>query len=265
MKRITLGAVDYGLAFGIDRAQRSLLEAGRLSAVGCLVSADLWPREFKPLRETIDESAGHALVGLTIALSGPFVTPCSKRAHDVFGVEFPSRGWMRRRAFFRMLPDGLIVEEIIAQIDRFIDYFGAVPDFLTMRDGLMRSRPIARLVITALEQRALPQAPYLVSPFLDGWRARRFENFAHKAGYPVLPRGPSLPETIDKDTLHQTLHRHFDGLTDMTFVTCMPGEADDRLRRRESQHQVATRVCHLNVLRSGEFFRTLDQKDVFLF
>lgn len=265
MKRITLGAVDYGLAFGIDRAQRSLLEAGHLSAVGCLVSADLWPREFKPLRETIDKKAGHALVGLTIALSGPFVSPCSKRARDVFGEEFPTRGWMRRRGFLHMLPDGLIVEEIISQLDRFIAYFGAAPDFLTMREGLMRSRTIANLVITALEQRALPASPLLVSPFLEGWRAQRFEKFARKAGYQVLARGPSLPETEDRNELHKTLHRHFDGLTDMTFVTCMPAEADDRLRRRETQHQIATRVCQHNVLSSGEFFRTLAQKDVYLF
>ena len=34
MKRITLGALDYGLAFGVDRALRDLVEQGRLSALG---------------------------------------------------------------------------------------------------------------------------------------------------------------------------------------------------------------------------------------
>ena len=44
MKQITLGALDYGLAFGVDRALRDLAVNGRLSAIDALVTTELWPR-----------------------------------------------------------------------------------------------------------------------------------------------------------------------------------------------------------------------------
>ncbi|ADZ71884.1 ChbG/HpnK family deacetylase [Polymorphum gilvum] len=265
MKRITLAAVDYGLAFGVDRAVRSLLAARRLSAVGCLVCTDLWSREYLPLRELAEQEAGHALIGLTVALSGRTGEPCSLRWRDTFGASFRTPGWISRRATLRLLPDEIVRSEIVAQIRLFADYFGRAPDFVTLRDGLMRHRVIAGLLMKAVADCGLKKPPLLIFPLAEGWRARRFARFAAKHGLKTLPCGPLLPALEDRAALQQALRGHFDGLADMTFVACMPAVPDDRLRRIESRHQVAVRACQFDVLMSDEFFRTLDEKDVFLY
>ena len=75
MKRITLGALDYAVAFGVVRTLRSLLLEGRLSAVGCLVASELWSREFKPMQDVAQKVGNRALIGVTLAFSGDRVHP----------------------------------------------------------------------------------------------------------------------------------------------------------------------------------------------
>ena len=60
------------------------------------------------------------------------------------------------------------------------------------------------------------------------------------------------------------MRRHFDGMADMTFVHCIPGKADDRLRREEPRDKVAIRECQREVLASDRFFHTLEDTNVFL-
>ncbi|WP_439529916.1 ChbG/HpnK family deacetylase [Pannonibacter sp.] len=265
MKRITLAAVDYGLAFGIDRALRDLLSKGRLSAVGCLVASDLWTREYKPLREVADEVGGHGLVGLTAVLSGPGLKPQSQRWLSTFGEAFKSPAWYARRSVTGLLPDEVIVAELEAQIVRFQDYWGAAPQFLTLRNGLIRHRPVARLLLAALENQSVAPLPLLVYPQADGWEARRFARFAARHGLDTLPCGPRLPDLEDEAALQAALRLHFDGLPDRAVVVCRPGEADDRLRRLERQTQVEQREVQRRVLASQTFFNTLAEKDIFLY
>lgn len=265
MKRITLAAVDYGLAFGIDRALRDLLSKGRLSAVGCLVASDLWSREYKPLREVADAVGGHGLVGLTAVLSGEDLKPQSQRWVSTFGETFKSSAWYARRSMTGLLPDEVIVAELEAQIARFQDYWGGAPQFLTLRNGLMRHRPVARLVLAALENQKVSPLPLLIYPQAEGWEARRFARFAARHGLETLPCGPRLPDLADEPSLQAALRLHFDELPDRAVVVCRPGEADDRLRRMERPQQVEQREVQRRVLASQTFFNTLAEKDIFLY
>ena len=107
MKRITLGALDYGLAFGVDRALRELVERGRLSALGAMVATELWPREFRPLQETAEKVGKRALFGVTLAFSGDRVSPVSARMQEIYGDRMFTREQLQRRALLRLLPDHL--------------------------------------------------------------------------------------------------------------------------------------------------------------
>ncbi|GGB52745.1 hypothetical protein GCM10011316_25980 [Roseibium aquae] len=264
MKRVTLGALDYGVSFSVDRTLRQLLERGRLSAVGCLVASDLWSREFKPLQEVVDGLAHRALTGVTLAFSGDRVRPLSVRMRATYGDVMPAASKWAHRSMLRLLPDELLKEEAEAQIRRYSDLMGRAPDLVAVRDGLLAHPAIARIVTDAVRVNEGQTLPVLISPTDVPRLQNRLVKHAAKAGLKVLPKGPSLPETSDPERLHLLLKRHFDGLADMSFVASIPGRADNRLRRDEPRDKIAIRECQREVLSSQRFFQTLVEKDVYL-
>lgn len=264
MKRITLGALDYGVAFGVDRTLRSLLLQGRLSAVGCLVASELWSREYKPMQEVAQKIGKRGLIGITLAFSGDRVHPVSERMHAIYHDEMPSRGMMERRAMLRLLPDEVLAAEADAQLARFTGLMNLEPDFVAVREGLLDRTVVARLVFEAIERANFKTSPKILSPLESGLQAGRLARIAAKKGLVLLPKGPSLPATSDREELHKKLRHHFDGLADETFIHCIPGQADDRLRREEPLEKIAIRECQKDVLGSDRFFHTLEDANVFL-
>lgn len=264
MKRITLGALDYGLAFGVDRVLRDLLLAGRLSAVGCLVASELWSREFKPMQEVAEHLGHRAMIGVTLAFSGDRISPVSQSMKETYHDKMPSRGMLQRRAFLRLLPDETLAAEADAQLTRFAFLMNREPDFVAVREGLLDRSAIAKIVMDAVKRAEFVKQPVIISPTQSGLQAAWLRRLASQKGFEMLNKGPSLPETEDPEELHQKLGYHFDGLPDLTFITCIPGRADDRLRRDEPPEKIAIRECQWEVLASGRFFRTLDEKNVFL-
>lgn len=260
MKRITLGALDYGLAFGVDRTLRNLLVKGQLSAVGCMVATDLWSREFVPIRQIAEMADQRALIGVTVALSGDRVRPMSPDMQKIYGTCMPRREKWQPLAFARLLPDEVLEGEVRAQIAGFVSRMGREPDFLALREGLMEYPAMARIVLSAMKASGLAKNPYVVT----GVKSRRIKSLMEKAGLTVLPWAPPLPETGDVEELQVLLKHHFDGLPDMAFVAGVPGKVDDRLRRDETKRKIAVRECHRQVLGSQRFFNTLNQREVFL-
>ncbi|WP_428687597.1 ChbG/HpnK family deacetylase [Roseibium sp.] len=264
MKRITLGALDYGLAFGVDRALRELMERGRLSALGAIVATELWPREFRPLQETAEKTGRKALFGITLAFSGDRVSPVSARMQEIYGERMFKRESLLRRAFFRLLPDEVLLEEAKAQLARYSVLMQRQPDFVAVREGLLECIPLARLVFKAIEHADFEVPPLVISPVEAGLTSLRLSRLAKARNLELLPKAAPLPATGDPEELHRLLHNHFDGMSDRSFVAAIPGRSDDRLRRDEPAKKIAIRECQYEVLASGRFFRTLDKKDVFL-
>ncbi|WP_299484316.1 ChbG/HpnK family deacetylase [uncultured Roseibium sp.] len=264
MKRITLGALDYGLAFGVDRALRDLAEHGRLSAVGALVTTELWPREFRPLQEIAEKVGKQVLFGITLAFSGDRVTPVSTRMQDIYGERMLTREQINRRAFFRLLPDELLFEESLAQLARYSVLMQRPPDFVAVRDGLLARTSLARIVFKAIDRADFETPPLVISPVRSGFKTLRLARVAKSYNLQVLPKGNPLPQTSDVEELQDLLLNHFDGMSDRSFVAAIPGKSDDRLMRNEPRKKIAIRECQYEVLRSTRFFQTLDRKDVFL-
>lgn len=264
MKRVILGALDYGVSFGVDRTLRELLANARLSAVGCLPASPLWSREFKPMQEVASEVGDRALVGVTLAFSGDRVHPVSKRMQSTNGFYMPSSSKWARRAFFRMLPDEVLEAEAAAQLERYSQLMEREPDFVAVRDGLLAHGPVAKLVIRAIQSQNYETSPALLSPDMSRSVEKRLQKLGSKAGLRVLSKGPPLPPVKDPSVLQQKMKSHFNGLQDMSFVISIPGKADDRLRREEPREKIAIRECQREVLSSNQFFQTLVEKDIYL-
>ncbi len=261
MKRITLTCPDYGLAFGVDRAVRELVAAGRLSAVGCIVASDLWSREFLPLREAVN-APSHVMIGLTVALTAPWA-PVSVEGQKQFGPHFPRPRWWTWRSTFHVLPSDALRAEIAAQFERFVRYYQRGPDFVTVAGGLHRCRGIARALFDSTRDWVVP--PLIVSPFPPGPAADRFRSRAAEKGLLILPRGADLPQASDPAAVADLLWRQIDREVDRAVVECHPAEIDDRLRRLEPQLRLDMRRAQHDLLSSAAFDRLLMQKDVFLY
>jgi len=264
MKRITLGALDYGLAFGVDRALRELAEAGRLSAVGALVTTELWPREFRPLQETAEKVGKNVLFGITLAFSGDRVSPVSTRMQEIYGDRMFTRQGLERRAFFRLLPDEVLFDEALAQLARYSVLMQRQPDFVAVRENLLTRTSLAKIVFKAVERADFAQPPLVISPLRSGLKTLRLARLAKAHGLKMLPKGDPLPPTADVEELHKLLYNHFDGMSDGSFVASIPGRSDDRLMREEPRKKIAVRECQYEVLSSNRFFHTLERKNVFL-
>lgn len=264
MKRVVLGALDYGVSFGVDRTLRELLLGGRLSAVGCLSASPLWSREFKPMQEVAQDVGDRAMVGLTIAFSGDRVAPLSDRFQTTYGMTMPPATKWARRATFHLLPDELLQREAEAQLDRYSRLMEKTPDFVAVRDGLLAHSPIARLVVAAIESRGYSKPPVLISPQPSRGVEDKLRKLGRDAGLSVIPKGPPIPELADHVSLQIRLKSHFNGLRDMVFINSIPGRADDRLRREEPKERIAVRECQREVLASDEFFQTLVEREIYL-
>lgn len=263
MKRIVLTAADYGLAFGIDRSIRDLVGENRLSAVGCLAASDLWSREYLPLRESVAAGGFRTLVGVTVALSGPF-QPLSAHARRIFNGTFPSPSFYRRRGLLGLLPDEILIGEIRAQVDRFQELYDEPPVFVVMHEELDRRPGVARLLVKALSDHIADGLTVLLhNP--RRWRNRLLARRIAKLGGESNPAAIAMPASTDKDVLHRFFWSGLDFYEDNTCVWCSPGSADDRLRRLIGPEEVEVRKAHFAYLQSQEFFVALSEKERFLF
>jgi predicted glycoside hydrolase/deacetylase ChbG (UPF0249 family) len=123
-KRIVLCADDFGQALAISRGIISLLENNRLSATSCMVNTPYWPEHAKWLQPF----RGKADIGLHFNLTeGSPISTEFIRAHGPDLIPLPA---MLKKSFMRKLNQAAIEAECHAQIDRFLEVMGHLPDFI---------------------------------------------------------------------------------------------------------------------------------------
>lgn len=123
-----LCADDYGISPGVSRGIRELIEAGRLSATGCMVGfSDLEEdmRQLRAYREQID-------IGLHVVLTdhAPLSAPEREAGLRVDGGRLPSFGLLARRAYRGQLGRRALFRELAAQVERFVALMGFAPAFI---------------------------------------------------------------------------------------------------------------------------------------
>lgn len=152
MKRIVLGADDYGQAEAVSRGIIDLILADRLTATSALVTFDHWPthaRWLLPCREK-------AALGLHLNLTEGKPLSAGFRKH--YGETFPALGRLLLRASLGQLQQAVVVEELNAQLEAFKSAMGFYPAYLDGHQHVHHFpvvRAALRQVYEALQLKAL--------------------------------------------------------------------------------------------------------------
>ncbi|MDO8605229.1 MAG: ChbG/HpnK family deacetylase [Phaeospirillum sp.] len=241
---LTLCADDYGLAPGLGRAIRALIESGRLQATGCMTGSRHWPAEavlLKPLK-------GKAQFGVHLTLTDQ--RPLGAMPDLAPEGKLPPIGTMVRRAVAHRLDRAEIAAELERQIDAFEAAMGRAPDFL---DGHhhVHQLPIVRDVVLDLWRlRLRPTGGWVRSCWenplaiaargIDPVRATiiallglRLRWMLKAAGAPHNHSFRGVYDFSGKVAYAELFRRFTDRPGPRTLVMCHPGEVDEALKACE--------------------------------
>lgn len=155
-KKIVLCADDYGLNESVSSAIVSLAQQQRISATSCMTNSTDWPKwgqQLLPFCDKID-------VGLHVNFTtGQALIPSMSFLQ---AGRFPRLKTVLVKSICRQLNPEDIKKEVHAQLDRFIDVLGRMPDYL---DGEQHVHhfPIIQDVILEVIKARLPQTTYVRS------------------------------------------------------------------------------------------------------
>jgi chitin disaccharide deacetylase len=143
---VSLCADDYALSPGVSRGILEALCERRLTATSALVTAPSWPSSAEALRQY----SAIADIGLHLNLTlGSPLGPMPKFASS---GRFPPLGQAVMSALKRDLPEAEIRQEIIRQIIKFRDHFGAAPAFVDGHCHVQILPQVRAQLFAALEQ-----------------------------------------------------------------------------------------------------------------
>jgi len=227
---VILCADDFGISAGVNRAIVDLAAQGRLSAVSCMSAGQAWAegaKALKPLQGKID-------VGLHITLT--YLTPLTKE----FGERHPPEKTVILKSWLRCLNKDLVEKEIRAQFVKFIDVWGAPPDFIDGHQH-MHILPVIRDILLRLRAEYAPHSwmrnvvdftalkedkKYGILAVL-GWRWLQLLK-KHK-----IPHNKRLRGAYDytKPVDYAALMAHWCALSEPVLIYCHPGFPDAGLAK----------------------------------
>jgi len=163
MKKIILCADDYGQNQSISQAIIQLIEKKRLSATSCMTNAPEWDSQAKWLhahQDTVD-------IGLHLNFTEgqPLSTEFSKK----YGGRMLPLSKLLISAFLKKLNKKVLLAEIHAQIDSFIDSIGRLPDFIDGHQHTHQFPVIRDALLEAYDQRFKGKNIYLRNVFIKSF------------------------------------------------------------------------------------------------
>jgi predicted glycoside hydrolase/deacetylase ChbG (UPF0249 family) len=244
---IVLCADDYGIAPGVGRAIRDLLDRGRLSATSCMVVSPDFAAEGPLLAPYV----GRADIGLHLTLT-----------HD------RSLGRLMLAAYSRRLDRRATAAEVERQIDRFTEVVGRSPDFIDghqhvhllpgVREAVAaaaaRIGAYLRLTdepISAIARSAISPGKAAFLSLLSGPLARRAKQLgiAHNHGF----RGPR--SFAEPGPFGALFRRMIARAPAGCLIMCHPGLVDAALSARDPV--TVSREAEYRYLSSEEFLADL--------
>jgi predicted glycoside hydrolase/deacetylase ChbG (UPF0249 family) len=147
-QRLCICADDFGMSPGINAAVLDLIARGNLSATGCLVLREAWPRGLPALRRV---DAARVDVGLHLDLT----PPRSPRAGE------PGLGPLILRCYTRSAPRRQLRQTIAEQLARFEDGLGRAPAFVDGHRHVHQLPMVRELLLEELSRRYTAAPPWL--------------------------------------------------------------------------------------------------------
>jgi chitin disaccharide deacetylase len=189
MKHIVLCADDFGQAEAISRGILQLIAAERLSATSCMVNGESFITDATKLRAFY----GRIDIGLHLNLTeGKWLS----------GLPAIPLKTLLRRAFLGQLDRIAIIQECHAQLDRFYQCFGFLPDFVDGHQHIHQFPIIRNAILEVYEERLRIHQTYL-----------RLVNtkLHHLKHWLIYATGTRAFQTLLKE--HQIPHNHsFSGI-----------------------------------------------------
>lgn len=220
-KRLTLCADDFAQSRAISSGILQLLEAGRLSATSVMSQSPLWP-ELAPALKAL---AGQADIGLHFNLTHPFD-----------GSARPLGHWLWRSQL-GLLARVELRDQLLAQIDRFSEHFGRLPDFIDGHQHVHALPVVREALFEAIDQRWTGRAkPYLRAPDRlahagdSGFKAlllkalcRGFATRAQAQGYTITPWFGGLYSLRPEAGFAELMPLWLSECVDGSLMMCHPG------------------------------------------
>ncbi|UTH74895.1 ChbG/HpnK family deacetylase [Chromobacterium sp. IIBBL 290-4] len=148
-KRLTLCADDFAQSGSISAGILDLIDAGRLSATSVLSQSPHWPELAADLRARAERVDAGLHFNLT---------------HDFGQAAKPLSHWLMKSQL-RQLSQPALRDEALAQIDRFAEHFGRLPDFVDGHQHVHALPVIRDALFDAIQRRWNADAlPYLRAP-----------------------------------------------------------------------------------------------------
>jgi chitin disaccharide deacetylase len=238
-RHLNIIADDYGLSPGISGAIRELIVRGKITGTGCMSLFPEWPAEAKSLRQL--KAATDADVGLHLTLTD-FAALSAK-------ARLPSLGRLTASSLTGLLDGDGVAAELDAQLERFIDHMGRLPDFLDGHQHIHFLPQVRRWLESrwhrlehngrlpwlrgAPAMRRSVDANITAKTAFVGLIAAGFDSRMKAAGFPV--RGPLLGfyDWKKPDRFMEVVGRIGGGLPTGSVVMCHPGWIDDTLAGRD--------------------------------
>ena len=254
LRRIWLCADDYGVAPGVSDAIRELISRGRINATSVMVAAPHFNNDEAAALAKLNSGEKRAALGLHVTLTGPLRPLSANFAPLRQGRFLPLNATLRLATTRRLQPKPL-VDEIAAQLKKFIDVFGGPPDFLDGHQHIHLFPQVRNAFLNVVAARA-PEAwvrqcgrprsgrrlrdhKALVLDILSlGFRRR-----AKKLGVAVNPAFAGSYTFNARANYTKLFPRFLSGLPDGGLIMCHPGVVDAELKGLDS----------LTTLREQEF------------
>jgi predicted glycoside hydrolase/deacetylase ChbG (UPF0249 family) len=254
-RRIWLCADDYGLAEGVNRAIRDLIERGRLNATSVMVVGSAICREEVAALKAVAADSPRCAIGLHATLTAPF-RPLTMHFRPTDGGMFPAFSKLLRMGLMRRLDPEMIRAELLVQLTTFMEIFGRAPDFV---DGHQHAQlfPQVRDAFLDVVKETAPDAwvrqggrhqplpKWLAAPkalVLDTLSAQ-FRKRASRANIRFNPAFAGAYDFSREPDFGGLMRQFLDGLPEGGLVMCHPGFVDETLEsldplttQREREH-----------------------------
>jgi predicted glycoside hydrolase/deacetylase ChbG (UPF0249 family) len=149
-----LCADDYGMTPGIDRAVLALADQGRLSAVSCMVNGRDWSRSAESVRKFAHIDIGlHVVLTDGVGLTGGITPGADGR--------LPTQWRLACLALLRRIDRASLAQEFNAQITRFADGIGRLPDFVDGHQLVHQLPVISDVLVECITRHHAPWRPWL--------------------------------------------------------------------------------------------------------
>jgi predicted glycoside hydrolase/deacetylase ChbG (UPF0249 family) len=254
-RRIWLCADDYGLAEGVNRAIRDLIERGRLNATSVMVVGAAIGRDEVTALQQVAAKSPRCAIGLHATLTAPF-RPLTMHFRPTDGGMFLAFPKLLRAGLLRRLDVEMIYGELMVQLAAFKDLFGRAPDFVDghqhaqlfpqARDAFLRAvKEAAPGAWVRQGGRMQPLAQRLATPkalVLDVLSSQ-FRKRAARAGLAFNPAFAGAYDFSTQPDFGALMRQFLDGLPEGGLVMCHPGFVDETLQsldpltsQREAEH-----------------------------